>query len=206
MTLTVCAQNSYLSEKRDTFNKKKWKQLTKNVDYTDNIEKKAPQEIKSFNLPKPKKWPTVLQYGVILTVIVLLLFLVIRLFLQRNSINRKLKRDDLLIEDVKKEEKQQGFLYEKLLEKIQKEDYKEAVRYYFLWLIIHLVNNKWIVWKKDKTNNDYLREMRNKTDYYNTFSELTIVFEKVIYGNTPVTKRSFDTIQKKFDAFITSLN
>ncbi len=209
MAVMVCAQNSTSEETGKTFNKRKWKQLTEHVDYTDKTDKeKASKQINinSLNWSKPSVWSTVLQYVTIIAVIGLLVFLMVRLFLQRHSINRKLKRDHLLIEEVKEEEQQPEFLQEKLLEAIYNADYAGAVRYYYLLLIIRLVNKKWIIRKKDKTNNDYLREMRNKPHFYYTFSELTQVFEKVIYGDIPVTKTSFINIQKKFDDFITTLN
>jgi hypothetical protein len=66
-------------------------------------------------------------------------------------------------------------------EALDKENYPMAVRLYYLAIIKELSLKKWIKWKKDKTNRDYIREL-STTDWHSNFRSVTIMFEKVWYG------------------------
>ncbi len=66
-------------------------------------------------------------------------------------------------------------------EALEKENYPMAVRLYYLAIIKELSLKKWIKWKKDKTNRDYIREL-STTDWYPNFRNVTTMFEKVWYG------------------------
>lgn len=66
-------------------------------------------------------------------------------------------------------------------EALEKENYPMAVRLYYLAIIKELSLKKWIKWKKDKTNRDYIREL-STTDWYPNFRSVTAMFEKVWYG------------------------
>ena len=49
------------------------------------------------------------------------------------------------------------------------------------WYSVKKFGKKWIKWKKDKTNRDYIREL-STTDWHSNFRSVTIMFEKVWYG------------------------
>ena len=66
-------------------------------------------------------------------------------------------------------------------EALDKENYTQAVRLYYLAIIKELSLKKWVKWKKDKTNRDYIRELSNTT-FQNGFRNVTNVFERVWYG------------------------
>jgi hypothetical protein len=66
-------------------------------------------------------------------------------------------------------------------EALEKENYSQAVRLYYLAIIKELSLKKWIKWKKDKTNRDYIRELSN-TKYQGSFRNVTRMFERVWYG------------------------
>lgn len=81
-------------------------------------------------------------------------------------------------------------------------NYMLAVRLYYLWAIKELSNKRLIKWKRDKTNRDYIREMR-KTDLNKPFREVTRIFERVWYGSQEELKQTdYLSIQKKLDAFV----
>lgn len=81
-------------------------------------------------------------------------------------------------------------------------NYMLTVRLYYLWSIKELSNKKMIKWKRDKTNRDYLREMR-KTDLHKPFREVTRIFERVWYGSqNQLNQSDYLSLQKKLDAFI----
>ncbi len=81
-------------------------------------------------------------------------------------------------------------------------NYMMAIRLYYLWAIKELSNKKLIKWKRDKTNRDYIREMR-KTDLNKSFREVTRIFERVWYGQQEQLDQSdYLPIQKKLNDFV----
>ncbi|MGK0391186.1 MAG: hypothetical protein ACI94Y_003948 [Maribacter sp.] len=85
---------------------------------------------------------------------------------------------------------------------LAKGEYMMAVRLHYLWAIKELSNKRLIKWKRDKTNRDYIREMR-KTDLNKSFREVTRIFERVWYGTQDTLKQTdYLPIQQKLDAFI----
>lgn len=87
---------------------------------------------------------------------------------------------------------------------LESNDYKTAVRLLFLSTIRQLHLIKWINWKKEKTNYDFLREMRTR-EQYKAFRELTLAFEIVWYGDTNITENQYKQIKEKFDSLIQTL-
>lgn len=81
-------------------------------------------------------------------------------------------------------------------------NYMLTVRLYYLWAIKELSNKRLIKWKRDKTNRDYMREMR-KTELHKPFREVTRIFERVWYGSqNQLNQSDYSAIQKKLDDFI----
>ena len=83
-------------------------------------------------------------------------------------------------------------------EALEKENYPMAVRLYYLAIIKELSLKKWIKWKKDKTNRDYIREL-STTDWYGNFRSVTTMFEKVWYGKQELGGMDFrSSVQPQF--------
>lgn len=80
-------------------------------------------------------------------------------------------------------------------------DYRTAIRIYYLMVIKELSNKQWIKWKQDKTNGEYLREMLVR-DEYQTFMQITVNFEKVWYGDVTIDEDRFSSMRPTFDHFI----
>jgi hypothetical protein len=87
---------------------------------------------------------------------------------------------------------------ELMLEKaLQKEDYREAIRVYFIFIIRGLIVKDWIEWEKEKTNFSYLTEMRDKplsVEFESTVS----VYEIVWYGKRELTKEEYKVLEPRF--------
>jgi flagellar basal body-associated protein FliL len=81
------------------------------------------------------------------------------------------------------------------------EDYKTAVRLLYLMLLRELHLKKHIEWKKDKTNRDFLREMRPHSSY-DHFKKLTLAYEIVWYGDSAIREDQFLKIKHQFDTFL----
>ncbi len=84
-------------------------------------------------------------------------------------------------------------------------EYRIAIRFYFLWLLKQLNKNGFIVWKLEKTNFDYAREINNDDIKYN-FLKLNKLYEAVWYGNFPVIKDDYDKIGNDFINFLEKIN
>lgn len=87
-------------------------------------------------------------------------------------------------------------------EALEKENYPMAVRLYYLAIIKELSLKKWIKWKKDKTNLDYIREL-STTDWYSNFRSVTTMFEKVWYGKQKLGGMDFRaSVQPQFQSLL----
>ncbi len=87
---------------------------------------------------------------------------------------------------------------------IESGNYALAIRLYFLQSIKDLSIKKAIRWKKDKTNRDYLREMKAHPLASN-FRELSLVFDRVWYGQKPIDKAHFEVLQPQFQRFLKAI-
>lgn len=90
-------------------------------------------------------------------------------------------------------------------EALDKEDYREAIRIYFIFIIRGLIVKDWIVWEKEKTNFSYLAEMRNKP-YASEFESTVSVYEIVWYGERKLTKEEYYALEPRFKNLVKNLD
>lgn len=83
-------------------------------------------------------------------------------------------------------------------------DYKTAIRIYYLMIIKELSVKQWIKWKRDKTNGEYQREMKGRSEYI-AFHQLTLMFETVWYGDTSIDKDMYDKLSPDFERFVAQI-
>lgn len=76
-------------------------------------------------------------------------------------------------------------------------DYRRAVRLLYLNALKRMTDRGLIQWKLDKTNHEYLRELRNST-VIEPFRRATLVFEYVWYGDISVDETNFSKIRDVF--------
>lgn len=95
--------------------------------------------------------------------------------------------------------------FEELLRKaVKSKDYRLATRYYYLSLLQYLSEKKHIEYHKDKTNSDYLFELKDQK-MRASFSYLSYVYSYVWYGEFPVNEFKFITIEKKYQSFLETI-
>ena len=85
---------------------------------------------------------------------------------------------------------------------ISNERYNVAIRLLFLQTLQQLSNKKYIVWDKNKTNNDYKRELRN-TNLESAFSLLVQYYNYGWFGDFEINANTFNVMQSAFIAFNT---
>ena len=94
---------------------------------------------------------------------------------------------------------------EALLQKaIQQEDFRLAVRYYFLILLKELSNKELIDYHKDKTNSEYLFELKKQAQK-DQFSYLLYLYNYIWYGEFAINKSEFQLAESKYQSFKKSL-
>lgn len=95
--------------------------------------------------------------------------------------------------------------FNQLTEKTKNDgDYKLAVRYYYLWLLKKLSDREIIDWHWDKTNRDYLYEIKNNT-LKKDFEYLSYVYDYSWYGDFPLDESAFLKAEKAFRKTLNTL-
>lgn len=145
-----------------------------------------------------------LQYVLFGLLAVLLAFLIYQLFMKTSFDDKGAKVVDRFVElaptQIPKSE------LELLLEKaLANNDFRGAIRLYFIFIIKDLSEKEWIRWEKKKTNFSYLIEMRSRPQY-ELFNEAVSIYELVWYGNYNVEKEDFNSLEPQFKNLLNSLN
>lgn len=91
--------------------------------------------------------------------------------------------------------------YEAELEKlIGQKKYRHAVRLLYLRCLKKLSDAEIITWQPDKTNYNYLAEIKD-INLKNDFSSLTFQFDYIWYGDFPIDETAFVPINQSFKNF-----
>ena len=79
-------------------------------------------------------------------------------------------------------------------------DYRSAVRYQFLQVLKKLSDKKLIHWNPEKTNKDYVAELK-APHLKDGFSELSYIFDYVWYGEFSIDEQSYVKFKDRYQAF-----
>lgn len=80
----------------------------------------------------------------------------------------------------------------------QQQDFRSAIRYQFLHLLKHLTDSGRIEWNPEKTNKDYLKELK-KDNLYEDFKSLVYIFDNVWYGEFLVSEEMYKNAKQQFE-------
>ncbi|MDG4945590.1 DUF4129 domain-containing protein [Weeksellaceae bacterium KMM 9713] len=80
-------------------------------------------------------------------------------------------------------------------------NYRFATRYQYLKLLKVFNDKKLLTWDPDKTNLDYIRELKGSS-HYATFSRLTHIFDYVWYGDFAVDEETYARYKNEFHSLI----
>jgi len=93
--------------------------------------------------------------------------------------------------------------FDKMIEEaVQTGMYRRAVRLYYLKSLKQLSDKSQIVWEINKTNRDYLYELKS-APLRTGFENITYVYEYVWYGNVEIDAEKFSRVRADFNAFST---
>jgi hypothetical protein len=143
----------------------------------------------------------VLKYVLYAVVIALLLYLIYRLANRYQLFfSDKLKDTRIQVQSLEEaEENLRDANLSTLLEvSLAKGDFRIAIRILFLMAIAQMDTDKVIVWKKQKTNFEYLRELRSN-ELKPGFQRAVWHFERVWYGNVTPDAAYYNAILPAFE-------
>lgn len=194
-----------------TFDASVWKKTSKEMKFSSKPQvKKIPKQVDAPTPIETTANPnTVFSARSLLVLIaVLLLIFVIYKAVAGNAIliNKPIeRRQPIALQDIEsnlQEADVEGFLAQSLQEK----DYRLAIRLYYLAIIKELSAKGLIDWKRDKTNGQYLKELRRK-EYpkLKDFRGVTRVFEYVWYSNMAFDGGQFEEVRIDFNNLLQSI-
>ncbi len=86
---------------------------------------------------------------------------------------------------------------QQIADALTKNDYRLAVRLWFLRTLKSLSDKELVNWRIDKTNSDYFYELSG-TAYQQEFGEISNVYDYIWYGEFPVDQSSYSKAEEKF--------
>jgi hypothetical protein len=134
----------------------------------------------------------------------IVLYLLIK-FLLENPVSSVFKTEDKAIEGFTYvEENIEQVDFDKLINSSLKENnYRLATRYMYLKSLKVLANKKMIEWHYDKTNSDYLNEIKD-SKLKALFKRISYIYDYVWYGEFPIDEASFNKNKVDFNQLIKS--
>jgi len=196
----VWKKNGYDSERVEIkrFDEKKWKEIVGNTNYQEKEEEEEEKKDRpslSFNLPIPPIVLKIIFYAFVLSVIGYLLFVL----LKNTSLKKKLKVENAPVDPAEQVADIKELEVDRLLqEALAAGNYPLAIRICFLGLLKKLDEDGLIIWKKDKTNRDYLMELFHKQHHFDEVRRLTLVYEEVWYGDHNFSLNTYQQIITSF--------
>ena len=95
---------------------------------------------------------------------------------------------------------------DKLIEKASEEgNYRLALRYYYLKLINILDQKHYIKWEPEKTNFEYLKEIKNE-EIGHDFRLFTQYYDYIWYGYYDLDSSHYNDVSAEFNRFFNALN
>jgi len=83
-------------------------------------------------------------------------------------------------------------------------NYRLAIRYYYLLVLKKLSDKEFINWEPQKTNTDYSRELKDNA-LNSRFKIITRLYDYIWYGNFEVNELSFRKAEKEFQQLINQI-
>lgn len=189
------------------FDEAKWEKIVKDIDYSDErrLIENVPAKPRSWKLSEFNINPLIAKSIIFTLVIGALGFLLFKIF-GKNIFKKNpgLKAENLFSEEGINEETPVDGLEKLLNQVLSKKMFREAIRIYYLMIIRGLSERNLILWKKDKSNREYLFEMRAHPSFA-SFKEATFIFETAWYRNVSISDNDFISVKPKFENLILSI-
>lgn len=200
---------SLMYSQKEPLDREQWEQLKKEVEFKQTSEKKTskkPNEDES--LGSTASSGTTLNLGPLVQMVIIVLFIIFIVALLYSLLsNVSLRRGNKVIDSgvsqapTSIEENFTKSNLEKWLQyALSQRDHYLVLRIHFLMILKNLENKGLILWKKDKTNWQYIQELDDH-DLQEPFQELVIEFDKVWYGEKDYSDEALQGKISQFDSF-----
>jgi len=197
--------------------------VDKNFDYEESIAKEEPTFLERFfnwmgrQFLRFLEWIFGVKYakGIFANILMALpylvaaivLFLIIKFFIKvnikwviSNAQNKnivQLSEDENLIKHAN---------FEELIAKaINDQNYRLAIRYFYLKILKQLTEIELIKWEIQKTNEDYIKELSEKR-IKEKFKSITRLYDFVWYGNFKINESQFSLVKLDFNSLEKEIN
>lgn len=196
-----------------------WEKLTRGVDFgerediEEEEEESEPPEQEAESNPEEEieesSWDydidTNLVGSVILGLVIVILVVILIYLIARHIKERDVKVEAQLQDSISFEKIEEN-LPESDLDRylrfaLESGDLRGAIRVYYLMIIQGLSENQLIKWQREKTNYEYLREMRS-TPLFKAFSGVTLTYELVWYGDAYLDSAAYEALHPQFTEFL----
>jgi glutaredoxin len=196
---TITADTTQTTKKVsvEKLDKKQWQKLSDGVDYRDDVkEEQQKRKLKEQNESPNERLqlPAIflnnwVRYGMLFIVTLLLLFFIIRLIIQHYNPAITSYNEQSLLETIE-ENLLESDIDKFIKQALSQSNYRLALRLYYLKCIKELSIHNRVVWKKDKTNYEYLSELKNWEEQ-KTFQNITQNYERIWYGELTLEQADF---------------
>lgn len=201
-----------------SFDREKWQEIKKDIDYTADESKQEDESEEEANDQWSQSWGNnfggtlfpfagpVFKIVIIAAFIVLLVFVISKLMGNNVWLKKKIKTT---YRQVPIEELEENLLESDLMmwlkKAVDEKNYRLALRIYYLMIIKELSVKGLILWKKEKTNHEYLYEMRGHSSHHQ-FEELTGIYQLIWYGEKDLGDPYLIKASHKFKDYFQSIN
>jgi len=159
---------------------------------------------KFLNLLINKDTPSILTYFFYAIAIAFIIYLVMKL-LKMDKLSFLYNESARTGFALTEEENIHEMSFDELIaEAVGEGNYRKAVRFYYLRTLKELSDRNFIDWKTDKTNREYVREIKEE-NLRNKFESLTLLFEFVWYGEFTTNLNEYEQAVVHFNQFIKGL-
>jgi hypothetical protein len=183
------------------FDQQQWKKITKEINFNEEETKPPDTVFKKWNLSMRSFSGIAAKVIFFMLVITVLILVLLKLFSGNTVNNNKIKPATVFNIDELEENLQDTDLYLLLEKALTGRSFRLAIRIYYLIIIKELSLKQLIVWKKNKTNNEYIRELNN-TPFYDEFRLITIAFERIWYGDSEIQEKDYDKLIPMFKKMV----
>lgn len=154
-----------------------------------------------FNNQKPIG--ILIRYIIILILISAIIFFLVKSKFRRLFFKNKTVSEDILTSEINEDINKLDI--EDLIKKAKLDkNWRLATRYYYLKLLKLLSTNEIIVWEINKTNRDYINELR-ESNYFEKFKKLSKIYNYVWYGDFSISETDFIAISVEFDTVLQNI-
>lgn len=187
------------------FDKQKWGKYNKERDYKETIkEEKEEREHSDFKFPQLDGLGFVgilLKFFIYGILILGISFAIFKLFEAQYKKDLQINKEKKFFIEKLEEQIHHIDLYKLLEEYATQKNFKMMIRINYLIVIKELSNKNLIDWQKQKTNGNYLQEMFGHK-FFTSFQKLTVLFERVWFGEVNVDEKIYTKIEPQFKQMI----